>query len=54
MLSVSEVIDDPMQAGLDVGLVTVPDRLNEQVAEPLLTEELAQDVEDPSTQCLSL
>jgi hypothetical protein len=54
VLAVRQVIDGLMQAGLDLGLVTVPDRLNEQIAEPLLAEELAEDVEDTSTERLPL
>ena len=54
MLAVGQVVDDLMEAGLDLGPVAVPDRLDEQVAEPLLAEELAQDVEDPTTKGLPL
>ena len=52
VLAVGQVVDDLMQAGLDLRPVTVPNSLDEQVAEPLLAEELAQDVEDSTTECL--
>jgi hypothetical protein len=35
-----------MQAGFDFGLVAIADRFDEQVAEPLLSEKLTQDIED--------
>ena len=54
VFAVSQVVDDLMQAGLDLGPVTVPDRLDEQVAEPLLAEQLAQNVEDASAKGLPL
>src|SRR5690348_3168820 len=43
-----------MQTRLDFRLVPVPDRLDEQIAEPLLTEELAEDVENAATEGLPL
>jgi hypothetical protein len=53
-LSISQVIDRLVEAGLDLGPVAVPDRLDEQVAKPLLPEKLAQDIEDTAAQCLPL
>ena len=42
MLPVSQVVDDLMQTRLDFASVTIADRLDEEVAYSLLTEELAQ------------
>jgi len=38
---ISQVVDNLMQTSLDFWPVTVPDRFDEEVAESLLTEELA-------------
>ena len=38
VLAVGQVVDDLVQAGLDLGLVAVADRFDQQVAEPLLAE----------------
>src|ERR1019366_7585611 len=54
VLAVGQVVDDLVEAGLDLGPVTVPDRLDEQVAEPLLAEELAEHIENSTTKGLPL
>src|ERR1700683_4745089 len=42
-----------MKASLDFRLVTIADRFDKQVAEPLLVEKVAQDIEDPSAERLA-
>ena len=43
-----------MQPGFDLRPVTVPYRFDEQVAEPLVPEELAEDVENAAAERLTL
>src|ERR1035437_4529045 len=43
-----------MKASLDFGLVTITYRFDKQVAEPLLAEKLAQDIEHSSAERLAL
>jgi hypothetical protein len=43
VFAVGQVVDDLMEASLDLGPVTVPDRLDEEVAKPLFAEQLTQD-----------
>src|SRR6476646_10026133 len=54
MLSVRQIIDDLMQTGLHVRLITIPDRLDEKISEALLAEKLAENIEDASAEGLPL
>ena len=54
VLAVGQVVDYLMQACLDFGLVTVADGFDEQIAEPLFAEQLAQNVEDAPAKSLPL
>ena len=49
VLPVGEVINNLVQAGLYFRLIAVPDRFDQQVAKPLFTEKLTQDVEYAAT-----
>ncbi len=53
-LAVDDVVDDLLEPGPDLGLVAVADRLDEQLAQRLVAEELAQDVEDAAAEGLAL
>ena len=45
------VVDDLEEARLDLGLLAVADRLDQEVAERLLLEQLAEHIVDPAAEC---
>ncbi len=47
------VVDDLQEARLDLGLLAVADRLDQEVAQRLLLEQLAEDVVDPAAERLA-
>ena len=53
-LMIEDVVDFLLQLGADLGLVAVADSLDQEVSQPVLGEDPAQDVEDVAAERLAL